>query len=137
MQRDPTADERNLVVHRGDLNYVILNLYPYISGHMLVVPYAHVGELDAAQKEITDEMMDLTKRCQTVLRDAYQPEGFNVGMNLGKAAGAGKAEHIHLHIMPRWYGDTNFMTTVNETRVLSEDLTTTYQKLHARFQSGV
>jgi ATP adenylyltransferase len=99
----------------------------------MIVPYEHVGELDAASKETTDELMDLTKRAQTALRETYQPEGFNVGMNLGNAAGAGIADHIHLHIMPRWAGDTNFMTTVANTRVLSEDLNTTFQKLRDKF----
>jgi ATP adenylyltransferase len=99
----------------------------------MVVPYDHVSELDGASKETTDEMMDLAKRCQTALRAVYNPDGFNLGMNLGKAAGAGIADHIHIHVMPRWAGDTNFMTTVAETRVLPEDLATTYQKLRARF----
>ena len=103
-------------------NFVVLNIYPYISGHPLIVPYEHVGNLDAAAKQTTDELMDLTKRCQTALRDVYQPAGFNVGMNLGRAAGAGIVDHIHIHILPRWEGDTNFMTTVGETRVIPEDL---------------
>jgi len=95
----------------------------------MIAPYDHLAELDSAPKETTDELMDLAKRCQTALRNAYNPEGFNVGMNLGRVAGAGVADHFHLHMMPRWGGDTNFMTTVGETRVLSEDLKTTYQKL--------
>ena len=124
-----TNDEQSLVVHRGTFNFVILNRYPYISGHLMIAPYDHLAELDSAPKETTDELMDLAKRCQTALRNAYHPEGFNVGMNLGRVAGAGVADHFHLHMMPRWGGDTNFMTTVGETRVLSEDLNTTYQKL--------
>lgn len=130
---EPDKDESNYVLHRAKHNLVVLNLYPYISGHLLIVPYEHVGELDAATKETTDELMDLTKRSQTALRDAYRPAGFNVGMNLGHSAGAGIVEHIHIHILPRWAGDTNFMTTVGNTRVLPEDLTTTYQKLRGRF----
>ncbi|MGH9882121.1 MAG: HIT family protein [Pyrinomonadaceae bacterium] len=133
IQADPSKDESNFVVHRAAQNFIILNLYPYISGHLLIVPYAHVAELDAASKETTDELMDLTKRCQTVLRETYQPAGFNVGMNLGHAAGAGVVDHIHIHILPRWAGDTNFMTAVANTRVISEDLATTYQKLRSRF----
>jgi ATP adenylyltransferase len=99
----------------------------------MIVPYEHVGELDAASKQTTDELMDLTKRAQTALREAYRPAGYNVGMNLGNAAGAGIADHIHIHIMPRWAGDTNFMTTVGGTRVLPEDLNATFQKLRDKF----
>jgi ATP adenylyltransferase len=126
-------DAKNLIVHRAAHNFIVLNLYPYISGHLLVVPYAHLGELDAAPKETTDELMDLTKRCQSVLREAYRPHGFNIGMNLGRSAGAGVADHIHLHIMPRWTGDANFMSTIGETRVIPEDLSETYRKLHGKF----
>jgi ATP adenylyltransferase len=99
----------------------------------MIVPYDHVADLDAATKETTDELMDLSKRAQSVLREVYHPEGFNLGINLGQAAGAGIADHLHIHIMPRWAGDTNFMTTVGETRVIPEDLSTTYQKLRGRF----
>ena len=99
----------------------------------MVVPYLHTGEFDSTPKEITDEMMDLTKRAQTALSEVYSPAGYNVGMNLGAAAGAGVTDHIHIHLLPRWTGDTNFMTTVGETRVLPEDLPTTYSKLRPRF----
>ena len=133
LRDDPENDERNFVVYRGNLNFVVLNIYPYISGHLLIVPNEHVGDLDAASKETTDELMDLTKRCQTALRETYQPAGFNIGMNLGKSAGAGIVDHIHIHILPRWTGDTNFMSTIGDTRVIPEDLATTYQKLRARF----
>ena len=126
-------DEKNFVLHRGAHNFVVLNLYPYVSGHLLIVPYDHIGELDAAAKEITDELMDLTKRSETVLRDVYKPTGVNLGMNLGASAGAGIADHIHIHILPRWIGDTNFISTVAETRVLSEDLKTTHLKLRDKF----
>ncbi|HEV2829255.1 MAG TPA: HIT domain-containing protein [Pyrinomonadaceae bacterium] len=129
LRDDPQNDERNFVVYRGNRNFVVLNIYPYISGHLLIVPHEHVGDLDAASKETTDELMDLTKRCQTALREAYQPAGFNIGMNLGKSAGAGIVDHIHIHILPRWTGDTNFMSTIGNTRVIPEDLSTTYQKL--------
>ncbi len=132
-QKNPADDENNFVLHRGAHNLVILNLYPYITGHLMIAPFAHVGELDSAPKEVTDEMMDLAKHCETALRDVYHPDGFNLGMNLGRAGGAGIADHIHLHIMPRWAGDTNFMTTVGETRVLPEDLSTTYQKVREKF----
>jgi ATP adenylyltransferase len=132
LRDDPENDERNFVLHRGSHNFVVLNIYPYISGHLLVVPNEHVGDLDAASKPTTDELMDLTKHCQTALREAYQPAGFNIGMNLGKSAGAGIVDHIHIHILPRWTGDTNFMTTVGNTRVIPETLSTTFEKLRGR-----
>ncbi|HEY8186629.1 MAG TPA: HIT domain-containing protein [Pyrinomonadaceae bacterium] len=132
--RDETdKDETNFIIHRASYNFIVLNRYPYISGHLLIVPYEHVGELDAATKETTNELMELTKRSQTALRDAYQPTGFNIGMNLGRSAGAGIVDHIHIHILPRWVGDTNFMSTVGDTRVIPEDLSTTYEKLRTRF----
>ena len=130
---DPTNDDSNFVVYRGTHAFVVLNLYPYISGHMLVIPYQHLGELDSTPKEITDELMDLIKRSQTALRKVYSPQGFNIGMNLGAAAGAGIVDHIHWHVLPRWSGDTNFMTTVGESRVIPEDLPTTYSKLRPKF----
>jgi len=125
----PASDEEKFILHRAEFNFVILNIYPYISGHLMIVPYAHLADLDCAEKKITDELMDLAKRCQTALREVYQPHGFNLGMNFGKAAGAGVAEHFHLHILPRWVGDANFMTAVGETRTIPEDLPTTYDKL--------
>lgn len=134
--RSDSADERNFVLYRAAYNLIVLNIYPYTSGHLLVVPYEHVAELAKASKNATDELMDLTKRCESVLQETYRPDGLNVGMNLGKAAGAGVVGHVHLHILPRWNGDTNFMTTVGETRVLSEDLPTTYQKLSKHFKPG-
>ncbi len=133
IRQDPGNDETNFVLHRGAHNLIVLNIYPYTSGHLLVVPYEHVADLDRASKQTTDELMDLTKRSQTALREAYDPAGFNIGMNLGTAAGAGITDHIHIHIMPRWSGDTNFMTSIGNTRVIPEELTTTYQKLRARF----
>jgi ATP adenylyltransferase len=133
IQKRSDRDEASLVILRASHCFIVLNRYPYTSGHLMIVTNEHVGELDTADKQITDEMMDLTKRSQTALRDVYQPDGFNIGMNLGKAAGAGIADHIHIHILPRWVGDTNFMTTVGETRVLPEDLATTYKKLRTKF----
>ena len=131
--RDTENDLSNYVVFRGQLNFVALNLFPYITGHLLVIPYGHLGEFDSASKDVTDEMMDLTKRSQAALREVYKPAGFNMGMNLGAAAGAGIVDHIHIHILPRWSGDTNFMTTVAETRVLPESLADTYAKLRTAF----
>lgn len=136
LRDDSDNDAANFVVHRASHNFIVLNRYPYISGHLLIVPNEHVGDLDIAAKAITDELMDLTKRCQTALRKVYRPDGFNVGMNLGRAAGAGIADHIHIHILPRWAGDTNFMTSVAEARVLPEDLSTTYEKLRGSFGSN-
>ncbi len=133
IKADPRNDETNFVLYRAKFNFVVLNIHPYITGHLLIVPYEHVANLDAASKETTDELMDLTKRSQTALQEAYTPAGYNIGMNLGSAAGAGIVGHIHTHIMPRWVGDTNFMSTIGQTRVLPEDLTTTYQKLRDKF----
>jgi ATP adenylyltransferase len=131
---DPENDETNFVLHRAQHGFVLLNLYPYISGHLMIVPYLHTSEFDSVPKEITDELMDLAKPSHTALREDYSPAGFNLGMNLGKAAGAGIAEHKHNHLLPRWSGDTNFMTTAGETRVLPEDLATTYSKLRPEFE---
>lgn len=131
--RDQGTNERDFILYRADYNFVVLNIYPYISGHLLIVPYEHTAALDAASQETTSELMELAKKCQTVLREAYQPHGFNLGMNLGRSAGAGVADHIHLHVMPRWAGDANFMTTISETRVIPEDLATTYNKLRDKF----
>lgn len=133
LHADVHNDELNYVVYRGARCFIVLNRYPYISGHLLIVPNEHVGEFDGALKETTDELMDLTKRAQTALRETYHPDGFNVGMNLGQAAGAGIVDHIHIHILPRWLGDTNFMTPVSETRVIPEDPATTFKKLQSRF----
>ena len=123
------SDAENYILHRADHNFVILNIYPYISGHLMIVPYQHLADFDRADKKLTDELTDLTKRCQTVLRDVYQPNGFNIGINQGKAAGAGVADHLHQHILPRWVGDANFMTAIGETRTIPEDLSATYDKL--------
>jgi ATP adenylyltransferase len=130
---NPSDDDDNFVIFRGERCFVVLNLFPYISGHLMVIPYEHLGDLASTDKAITDEMMDLTKRAQIALRNVYQPGGFNVGMNLGASAGAGIVDHIHIHVLPRWGGDTNFMTTVAETRVLPEDLKTTHQRLREKF----
>ena len=130
---DPDSDASNFVLHRGEHAFVLLNLYPYITGHLMIVPYLHTSEFDSVAKEITDEMMDLAKRAQTALREVYSPSGFNLGMNLGSAAGAGIADHIHIHVLPRWSGDTNFMTTVGESRVIPEALDVTYSKLLEKF----
>jgi ATP adenylyltransferase len=123
-------DDRNtLIVLRGARNFIILNRYPYTSGHVMVVPYEHVADLSAVDPATLAEMMTLTQRVQSALARTYHPEGYNLGMNLGRAAGAGVTGHLHLHLLPRWGGDANFMTVVGETRVEPEDLGTTYVRL--------
>jgi ATP adenylyltransferase len=131
--KNPANDEEKFILHRAGFNFVILNIYPYTNGHLMIVPYAHLADIDQADKPTTDEMMDLAKHCQTVLREGYQPNGINLGMNFGKAAGAGVAEHFHMHILPRWIGDANFMTSIGETRTIPEDLKTTFEKLKNKF----
>ena len=126
-------DEQALIVHRAKYCFVVLNAFPYTSGHAMIVPYDHVDELTKLSQPAAQEMMDLTQRLEGVLRELYRPDGVNLGMNIGKAAGAGVAGHIHMHILPRWFGDVNFMSAVGETRVLPEDLPTTYKKLRSKF----
>ncbi|MGH9721212.1 MAG: HIT family protein [Bryobacteraceae bacterium] len=127
-------DAENLVVHRAGRNFVILNLYPYTSGHLMIAPYEHVATLGEAADGTIEEMMRLTRSAEQYLREIYKPEGMNIGMNLGHCAGAGVAGHIHMHVVPRWIGDANFMTTVGETRVLPESLEDAYAKLSAAFR---
>ena len=122
-------DERTLVVHRGARNFVMLNRYPYTTGHLMVVPYDHVGTLEHLAPETLAEQMLLARDAERHLRAVYHPEGLNIGMNLGKCAGAGIADHLHLHVLPRWTGDTNFMTVVGETRMVPEELDATWKRL--------
>lgn len=122
-------DARALILFRGRKNFLILNRFPYTSGHSMIVPFAHVPDLAGCDSETLAEMMELTRRTQVALGSLYRPQGYNIGMNLGRAAGAGVADHIHMHILPRWVGDTNFMTTLGETRLEPEELTVTYEKL--------
>jgi ATP adenylyltransferase len=126
-------DAVTYIVHRGTHCYIILNAFPYTSGHVMVVPYAHVDELRKLAADAAAEMMMLSQKMETVLRDLYHPAGINLGMNIGEAAGAGVAGHIHMHILPRWAADSNFMTVVGETRVLPEDLATTYSRMKEKF----
>jgi ATP adenylyltransferase len=126
-------DRENLVVYRGRNNLVMLNLYPYSTGHLMVVPYQHVDSLLDATEETLEEMILLVRDAQRHLRVVYRAPGYNLGMNLGESAGAGIAEHIHMHVLPRWPGDTSFITTVAETRVLPEDLAITWRKLSEAF----
>ena len=127
------AEQSPLVVHRGDACYVILNLYPYNNGHLMVVPNRHVATLEAARRDELDELMALTRVAEMALREVYRPDGINVGINLGRAAGAGVLDHLHVHLVPRWSGDTNFMTAIGEVRVLPEDLSQTAERLRPAF----
>jgi ATP adenylyltransferase len=122
-------DAKNFILHRAEHCFLILNAFPYTSGHFMIVPYAHVDELRKLESVVAAEMMTLAQRMETVLRDLYSPDGINLGMNIGKAAGAGVAGHIHLHMLPRWVADASFMTVVGETRVLPETLETTYERM--------
>jgi ATP adenylyltransferase len=126
---DPKAG----IVHRGRNCFVIINTYPYTSGHVMVVPYQHTDQLQKLERPAVHEMIELAQKLEGVLRELYRPDGLNMGFNLGKAAGAGVAGHVHMHVLPRWVADANFMSVVSETRVLPEDLETTYQRIKAMF----
>lgn len=123
--------EESLLVERGAHNYTVLNLYPYNSGHLMVVPYRHVGEVEALTEEESAELMLLTRRATAALRSEYSPDGTNLGMNLGRAAGAGLPDHLHLHVLPRWGGDTNFVTLIGGAKVLPEELPETWRRVRA------
>ncbi|MDP9161093.1 MAG: HIT domain-containing protein [Acidobacteriota bacterium] len=120
------------IVLRAQHCFVVLNTYPYTSGHIMIVPYAHLDQLLKLPAVAAHEMMDLSKKLEEVLREVYKPDGINLGMNIGKAAGAGVAGHIHMHVLPRWIADANFMSVVGESRVLPETLETTYQKIKTK-----
>jgi ATP adenylyltransferase len=126
-------DEQNLLLHRGRHGLVMMNLFPYNSGHLLVAPYLHVSGLDQLPDEAALDLLRLTTLSLKALRAEMKPEGFNLGVNLGRVAGAGIEAHVHLHIVPRWNGDTNFMPLFAETRVIPEHLRATYRKLRTRF----
>ena len=127
-------DRANLIVHRASHNFVILNRYPYTNGHVMVVPFQHVCTLQDLAEDALLEMIRLARECEKHLRATYRPDGLNIGMNLGRSAGAGIADHVHMHILPRWAGDTNFMTVTGETRVLPEDLPMTWEKLSSAWK---
>lgn len=129
-------DEENLILFRGKFNFIIMNAYPYNNGHMMVVPYRHTASLSGWKPEEQQEMMDLARLGVEVLKNTMKPDGFNLGINMGLVAGAGVADHIHLHIVPRWNGDTNFMPVLSDTRVLSEHLRATYKKLSESLSSA-
>jgi len=126
-------DRENLIVHRGELCFVILNLFPYTNGHLMVAPYEHVGRLPDVDAETLAEMMALAQRAMTGLEEVYSPEGYNAGFNQGKVAGAGVEHHIHMHVVPRWGGDTNFMPVLGDTRVMPQSLDDSYDALVDKF----
>ncbi len=126
-----TDDSKTFIVHRGQHCFVVLNMFPYTPGHVMIVPYAHLDELRKLPADAAGEMMALSQKMEDVLRQLYQPDGVNLGMNIGKAAGAGIAGHIHMHVLPRWVADANFVSVVGETRVLPETLDETWKRMTA------
>jgi ATP adenylyltransferase len=127
------ADRAANIVFRARYSFICLNAFPYSSGHVMIVPYAHQNSLANLESAAALEMMALAQRTESVLRQVYSPQGINMGLNLGQAAGAGISEHLHMHVLPRWLGDSNFMTVISETRVLPETLDITWQRLQAAF----
>ncbi len=127
-------DKKNLILYRGKLVFVIMNRFPYNNGHLMVVPYKHTGNLQEIEPEENQELMETVQLSCRALDAAMQPQGYNIGINLGKVGGAGVADHLHIHIVPRWNGDTNFMPVIGNTKVISEALDRTYQKLLEHFQ---
>lgn len=128
------SDRQAFILFRGVHNFILLNKYPYTTAHLLIAPYIHLASFERAKKELTDEMTDLLKLSLRVLKKEYRPHGFNTGMNLGQSAGAGVADHYHLHVILRWSGDSNFMPIVGKTKVMIEDLERTYDRLVPLFQ---
>jgi ATP adenylyltransferase len=133
----PKADDdrTNYIVHRGTDAYVILNAFPYNNGHIMVAPYEHIADLEALPPDTVHEMMDLAQLATRALKGSFSPDGLNLGFNLGAAAGAGIKDHLHLHLVPRWVGDTNFMPVIGDVRVIPESLEQTYDKLSEAFKS--
>lgn len=130
------SDREAFILLRGVHNFIVLNKYPYTTAHLLIAPYKHTVSFEKAKKELTDEMTDLLKLSLKVLKKEYRPHGFNTGMNLGQCAGAGVADHYHLHVILRWSGDSNFMPIVGKTKVMIEDLETTYDRLFPLFHKA-
>ena len=130
------SDEENLVIYRGEATFAILNRYPYTSGHLMIAPNLHVYRLAQISERTANELMNLTRRAEEIIEDVYHPDGLNIGMNLGQAAGAGIEQHIHMHVLPRWNGDANFMTSIGDTRVIPESLRDTYFKLKQAFSTA-
>lgn len=130
-----SRDVANLLLCRGRNAFVILNLFPYTSGHLLVVANRHIASLSEATPEEMHDIIDLARACENAIRQEYHPDGFNMGFNLGRAAGAGVEHHLHMHVLPRWNGDSNFVSVVGETRVLPEELPTTFKRLLPYFNN--
>ena len=130
---DQQSDEANFILFRSSLVYALLNTFPYNTAHLMVSPYSHTADLAGLDFEISSEMWSLVQRCTGILQDEYHPDGFNIGLNLGQAGGAGVVDHLHVHIVPRWLGDTNFMPVVGEAKVLPETLEQTYHRLISHF----
>jgi len=128
------SDRKAYILHRGDAFFVILNKYPYTPGHLMIAPYRHTAAFERATPAEAAEMAELMQMALRVLRSRYRPDGFNIGMNLGRSAGAGVTEHYHLHVVPRWTGDSNFLPLVSGTRTVTEDLDTTYERLRPLFE---
>ncbi len=129
-----SSDEEGLMLYRGKQSFIILNAFPYNNGHLMIAPYAHISSFEESDPELTTEIIQLMQKCIKILSLVYKPDGFNIGLNLGKVAGAGITNHYHWHIVPRWNGDTSFMTVVSDTRVIPEDPKSTYKKLKSHFQ---
>jgi len=126
-------DASNFILYRGDKNFVIMNSFPYNPGHLMIAPYRHVANLDELTNEELHEHIEIVSRSIKVLRQLFNPGGFNLGINMGKAAGAGIEDHVHTHIVPRWQGDTNFMPIISDTKVIPEALAETYDRLKGKF----
>ncbi|MCD4828855.1 MAG: HIT domain-containing protein [Candidatus Cloacimonetes bacterium] len=138
IQRNPAADydEKRLIVHRGEHSFVILNMYPYNNGHLMVAPYRHVASLMQLDENETSDLFLTVRLAERVVREAYCPDGLNIGVNLGKAAGAGIDQHLHVHLVPRWVGDHNFMTTTGGTRVIPESFESAWNRLKEQFDNA-
>ncbi len=132
---EPEKDDENFVLFRGRALFVLLNLFPYTSGHLLLAANRHIPSLAEAEKAELHSFLEIARHCEAALQAEYHPEGFNMGFNLGRMAGAGVAHHLHMHVLPRWTGDANFLSVVSETRVLPEDLSRTYQRLSPYFHN--
>ncbi|MEM0197335.1 MAG: HIT domain-containing protein [Fervidicoccaceae archaeon] len=133
MLRNGKSDSENLIVYRGKRVFVVLNRFPYTSGHFMIVPYRHVSTPEELDEEERKELMDLVALSTKVLKSSYRPDGINMGINLGRVAGAGVEGHLHIHVVPRWIGDTNFLSVIGETRVISDSLESSYKKLKEAF----